>query len=78
MSAVTIEMLHLLRKRIKKQMEDPAPMNMHPIDKIIRDRRLDLAREWSGFDRLPEECDHLRKTFNGYVWRCSDCGSKIR
>ncbi len=23
------------------------------------------------------KCDHINQTFNGYVWRCKDCGERL-
>lgn len=31
----------------------------------------------SGLRKLPEDCSHERKSFNGYDWRCKDCGKKV-
>jgi hypothetical protein len=52
-----------------------------PEDPEYADAKIAFRRNlmWlAGTSKLSEECDHPRKSFNGYVWRCHECGSKLK
>jgi hypothetical protein len=48
---------------------------MVPAEKPSSLQFLNLFR---GYARMQSECNHPKSVFNGYVWRCADCGIKMK